>query len=254
MKKILCFTLCVSFILLFSCAYKADYPNTYTTEYCYKNYVNANPNLLLTVDAKIAKNSVERSARSESYNPSGWYRFYGIKNIPIDKYLWQRHNLLLGISERLVRNKNYFKDPLFDYDAISAKMAWIGKENDISVAEIEVNAIKKVICDAIRSKNYSEYTETLKTIKREYTPEKTFFNIEPKTDTLYLGIEIIFEEYDDLFWMGTILADSEKYYVECFVESEKFINSQGIEDVEYKAVYIELPENISGIIAGIDTE
>ena len=268
MKKILCFVLCISFVFLFSCAYKADYPDTFTSEYCYNNYVMANPNLRLTCDAKIAKNRVKdkvyvpqggtyedlSDGRDPAIYDANNYIFRAIKNIPMDKYLLQARPIIFDTSKDvLIKNKDYHKDPIFDYNAILAEIVWEGSENYISVAKIDVKAIKKVICEAIKSENYLELEKKI-IIKKEYTPERKFFNSEPKTDNLYLNLEITFEEYESLIWVGRIFKNENKYYLRCYIETGETVEEKYKEGDLYKAVYVELPEDISSIIAKIDTD
>jgi len=254
MKKILCFALCISLMFLCSCFYIADYPDTYTTGYCYNNYVKANPNLRWISRSKIARNSVKRSDRSDTYDdPAGFYSYWAIKKVPVDEYLVEEQFLIFETYHTLVKNKNYSKDPIFDYNAKSAKIVWRGDEKSKSVKKIDVDLIKDLICESIKSEQYiDKMSETSTNIQKKSPVIKSIFTKDPRSDTLYLGIEITFSEYKNIFWRGLIVKDNNKYYVKCFIESERVIDSDSKEDIEYNAVFIELPEDISKIIAKVD--
>ena len=261
MKKTIIFLLLISILFLTSCAlpYRMKYPDEYTGQYCHNNYFVTSSNLKYLSCAKNRIDSWKENMKT--------MQFYGIKDIPLDKYLAVRISEFMTYPYFAVVQSNESQDrALFDYTACKAEIFlgsnpnidwdkdinrcnWGEKSHSKSIAEISPEYIQKYICNAISEGTYISY-DSYDALFFRSVKQQIYVSID-------VCIRLYFSEYNNLVWDSNIFQFDNKYYILC---EERFENKEDsnepntVQEYIYKPVYIELPEDISRIIAEIDTD
>ena len=115
--------LVLSIIFGQSCApepFEMEYPKHYTSEYCFNNYIAADPNLGYL-------QSAENSTAEPFYDAPYFYSYYGIKDVPLEKYLrvFERALFFDSGSSNLVKHKDMEnEEAIRDYEVNSAILYW----------------------------------------------------------------------------------------------------------------------------------
>ena len=221
MKKIIILILVTA--LIFACAgcsekeekFEIDYPDMYTAEYCYGNYVAADSNL---VHLKSADNSIGKYRINASS-----YSYYGIKDVPIDKYLALAEGGLMrpAYQVSIVQKNTETDEPILDYKVNKAVLYWncapeleyseVGEERFTEygnltyytfIAELDCQAVVKEIREFLLSDAGGDVFSPTEVIEKEADHLKLCYH------RLYL--RLYFEEYENLVWESPVTYDEKR--------------------------------------------
>ncbi len=231
MKKrcILCF-LFAGLILLQSCStYIARYPKYLTERYWRDNYVAADPNLAYFV---CAKNSLSE----HKYSGQKW-RFFALKNVPMDKYLCTIHRFTIFdpyYDHVILKHKDLTEEPIFDYTATACTLYWgtvcindlseMKKYGNKSIVEtissLDAEVMQNHIIDCIKNDTFVPEDK----LSMTFAPMQ---NNRGEPINAFISIRLQFAEYDNLIWDATVYQDvnddyEAKYYMLVYVFNEEF--------------------------------
>ena len=240
------------FYLLTACkgakGYKVDYPDYYTPEYCYENYIDADPNL---IHLFCSENSIG------TYRNTGFFdTYYAIKDVLLDEYLCiRRINVLFntGIGDvQIVRNKKtgLSEQEILTLNYKSVELYWQGREsppNSKTWFSIGSNKVQETIASlsGTDAANFqSHIVRVLESGKCEEvgSPFYRFVTKEPEGNLLF--IRVVFEEYENLVWETAIRESDGKYYMYFYWYTADEDHPEGFWDI----IYVPLSEEISELI------
>lgn len=250
MRKITLCLLCL-FLAFSGCAerykYVAEYEEALTPDYCFENYMEADPNLTYL---HAAYNSIGRYVNSGQY-----IDYYGIEGISHESYLGTRISyviLSLSYEVSVVKSKTLEEEPIYDLTAVSAKIyefknvntKYSNKSTDDNVANYGSLLLNEEIC-ALDAEYIASYIRE-KLSSGEYIENNS---IHPRltdyknAEDSYLALRICFDEYENLVWDSTIFTDNDNYYFLCY------IFKSGLLDEFYSPVYVIVPEEIGSALS-----
>ncbi len=254
MKKLIICFLSVILILSFlsSCGRKNKirYPDTYTPEYCASNYIEADYHLKFS---EVAENSIG------TINSGGLYAYYGIKGIPLDRYLICKQWLIYEIGEKLVINKNsgIQKQEVLVYEIEKIEI-YHKVKNDNNTSEISDNVLvslnkdeskefQDALNEAIDLKNYKDLDEMRKQTERPEIKAQLprFINLKANNEEV-VYFKVYFSSYPNIYWQITLVEikeDQGDIYLDFNLYSD-----YGTDNQKHNNVYVSLGEELSAQI------
>lgn len=218
--------------------FEMEYPEHYTSEYCYNNYIEADPCL-------IALNIADNSVDDEIYH----HRIYfGIKDVPLEKYLCSQ-TIMIFVKEDygLVKHMDMEnEEAIRDYDVNTASLFWEG-EGDIAIIERVLNAekLKTYIQKSLDEGNYVDGSCGI-----NYNVNKKVNMNSLKSETVYLTIKINFKKYENIVWQTYVYSKDGTYYLLAY----KYVCSD-IGSKYYSSVFIPIDSDILGFdLSSLDQE
>lgn len=260
MNKICCVAYTVIVIMcISSCSsretYKAEYPEFFTPEYCYQNYVDADPNLTYLI---CARNGIGRHEENRHVD-----RYYAIKDIPVDKYLCSFRNSIMFskyLDAQILKHKDLHEEAILDYAVTELEIYWgwldsFEHERDMynigndkvceSLVSTDAKDFQEYLCSTVElivNNEFYEGISSLPPITKQYTQDGV-------ASELVLQLRVYFTEYDNLVWDAQLCCDETKsygaYFYLRFNLPTYFDESYSY---GYREVYIPLPENIASLI------
>ncbi len=215
MKNLISIFLCFSILVMLVTACNkhddniVEYPKMYTLEYCNKNYIEADPNLIYTVSADndIGKIDV----------PGGYASYYAIKDVPIDRYLLLDEAIMFApFSYKIVKNKYNSDIPrqeILSYKIKSVLLYSQSKNLDGSdkraLGEKMVGEIVASIDDndAITFQNH--IIDCIET--NNYRKSGISGGIYEVLESLH--VRVVFENYENLAWDSGLFKQNDTYYI-----------------------------------------
>lgn len=218
--------------------YEAVYPELYTPEYCYENYVEADPGLIHLCSAK---NSLDRFEIPGGY---GYGYYYAIKDVPMEDYLALKviQAFVSPFNHSIVRNKNA---DMPVQEILSYKLKGIDLYTRASVDDKDWSSLgKEYIGECVASLDSSSATSFQAHIidcieNGNYTDSQRSDNFDLVLyENKSLHMMAYFEEYENLAWSGLIIKIEGQYYLYFFYRTADI----------YKNIYLPLSDEIVSAI------
>ncbi len=262
MKKRIIIYICVLSLLcasLSSCSdSKMDYPEIYTPEYCYENYVQADPHLNYLYSAKNSIGSFREDSSPSTHN------FFGIIDVPLEEYLSDIiFTFMSGTEEQIFKNKNVTEEAILDYNIEKVELFWrlslsfdeLKERNKITSAgkytyyeHIETlddgASFQEYIAECIDKGDYLQFIHGGIIDPNEPSMENikdTVITSYGTQETIVVKIRVYFSDYENLVWdTGVVYFDDGDFYMGGAVFSTEFQS--------YSQIFIPLPQDIEDII------
>lgn len=208
MKKFVVCFVCL-LLLLSSCSNteysERDPQGIYKPEFCYENYIMADPNLVpVALDDKDFGTIMVDGVRNT---------FYSMKEIPLEKFLCKKERsiILQEVPEiRVVRNKELIEEPIFDYHFKKTELFWESEDYSESVVEMDPRRFQEDLHEKINAQNYLSHDSPWTSILKKHTDGSMTWN-------LRLKVRVSFSEYENLAWEANVFLVEEKYYLEFYI-------------------------------------
>lgn len=243
MKRLICFLLVLILFasLLTSCKnyknYKVEYPDIYTPEYCYENYIQACENLTHVYDAK---NGIGEA----TYHPIKRFkvRYYAIADVPLDEYLVCHEIIPMSVHPfSIVKNKNKDlpQNEILSYEIADIKLYLCDLNERFTSRNYGFECVVKYMAslDEEKISSFQPYLQNCIDNKDYADDEEAFTGV--WQNTYLLVIRIYFSKYDFLVWDSEILWKDNRYYMPL-----NFLN----EESEWETLYIPLSQDIIDLI------
>lgn len=256
MKKKMVFILVIFMLFTTSCSnkdvFEMTYPEEYTGEYCFNNYVEADINLTFK---RIADNRIGKYDRNAFHDT-----FYGAKDIPLEKFIFRKTTAVFCPEEfKVLKYKDCEDEPLMDYTVTKAELFWYynGFGKNLFVADegymqrIGELCVNEIICtttpnvaEHIREKIQSGDIIDIPLNLNEIADIQKIYKIHKNDGRIHyrLKLRLHFEEYNNLVWDATIACfERGEYFFMCDIDEDYSQNNGGRFDARNHNIMVMCP-------------